>query len=166
MASPSASVDDKPDMSLRCGCACDSCSCLKPFHQREASAGGVGSGGLDDAQDPEGCCGCSECGMVGDRSALEALSSGVREVATAAADGIFVIGITGMTCGHCVQAVTDGLRKLRHIDVVSVSLEANNALVTAVPGMVRVMQCDVMWFDVILFFALGVGGASPRSSPT
>ena len=38
--------------------------------------------------------------------------------------------VTGMTCDHCVNAVTNALKELDGVSDVSVSLEAKSAVVT------------------------------------
>ena len=38
--------------------------------------------------------------------------------------------VTGMTCDHCVHAVTNALKELDGVSDVSVSLEARSAVVT------------------------------------
>lgn len=38
--------------------------------------------------------------------------------------------VTGMTCGHCVAAVTKALQKIPGVDAVEVTLEPGQAVVT------------------------------------
>ena len=39
--------------------------------------------------------------------------------------------VTGMTCGHCVQAVTTEVSKIDGVDKVDVDLESGNVTVTS-----------------------------------
>lgn len=41
------------------------------------------------------------------------------------------ISIEGMSCGHCVSAVTDALNKLDGVKSVEVNLEGKNAVIEA-----------------------------------
>ena len=42
------------------------------------------------------------------------------------------LAITGMTCDHCVHAVTTAIQEVEGVDAAKVDLATNSALVTAV----------------------------------
>ena len=42
-----------------------------------------------------------------------------------------VLKVSGMTCGHCVRAVTEELQKIAGVQDVSVDLESGKVLVTS-----------------------------------
>ena len=41
-----------------------------------------------------------------------------------------VLSIEGMSCGHCVKTITDGLKELEGIEDVKVSIQEKNARIT------------------------------------
>lgn len=71
--------------------------------------------GLTDAAQ-ESSCGCGGCGC-GDAGAAES-------VAPAAAGETTTVQVEGMTCGHCVSAVTEEVGKIDGVEQVSVDLVA------------------------------------------
>lgn len=45
-----------------------------------------------------------------------------------------VLSIEGMSCGHCVKTITDGLKQLEGVEDVKVSLQEKNARITLGPN--------------------------------
>ncbi|WP_235940715.1 heavy-metal-associated domain-containing protein [Paramicrobacterium fandaimingii] len=74
-----------------------------------------------------GCCGGGEC-MCGHGNAES--SAAVATVVNGALATTF--GVTGMTCGHCVSAVTDELSALGTVTNVSVDLKPNEESIVTV----------------------------------
>ncbi|WP_119696582.1 heavy-metal-associated domain-containing protein [Microbacterium halotolerans] len=68
--------------------------------------------GLTDATQ-ETSCGCGGCG-----------DAGAAETAAPAAAETTTVQVEGMTCGHCVSAVTEEVSKIDGVEQVSVDLVA------------------------------------------
>jgi copper chaperone len=65
-----------------------------------------------------------------------------------------VLKVEGMSCAHCVKAVTDAVNALYGIESVEVSLEDKTATVVYDPAMVDIphlkMQIEDQGYDVIV----------------
>jgi copper chaperone len=81
---------------------------------------------LDSAAQEAGGCGCAAAeAPVADGFAAEAGAGSV------AASTTTTYTVAGMTCGHCVNAVTEELSALDGVSAVSVDLAAGRATVTS-----------------------------------
>ncbi|MDI2099070.1 heavy-metal-associated domain-containing protein [Ruicaihuangia caeni] len=74
---------------------------------KNASTGGCGCGG----------CGCGGCGCGGGNAAQNSQAAVDAETVTE-------LSVTGMTCGHCVNSVTEELSGLAGVSAVEVELVA------------------------------------------
>lgn len=63
------------------------------------------------------------------------------------------LGIKGMTCGGCVNSITNVLQPITGVSTVTVSLELNNAIITYDPNKAKPAQfkaaIEDAGFDVV-----------------
>jgi len=60
------------------------------------------------------------------------------------------ISIEGMSCGHCVNAVTEALKNVEGVTSVAVSLEAKNAVVEGAASDAALKEAiEDIGFDVV-----------------
>ena len=94
---------------------------------------------LGTSEDGGGCgCGCGGCGCGADAEAGDSTGTTTEPTATAATKETNMTtntyAVTGMTCGHCVSAVTSELRTLDGVTDVTVDLVAGGASSVTVTG--------------------------------
>ena len=89
---------------------------------------------IKDAGATGGGCGCGGCGCGGQDAATEQASTQTTptQQPQAQADGtVAEYTVTGMTCGHCVAAVTEEVSAIPGVTDVAVDLDSGSLKVTS-----------------------------------
>ena len=110
--------DQKATTTGGCGCGCGGHDAAPAATTEAATAPECGCG-------PDCTCGCQEgkpC-TCGDPEGADPAPSSGGLVAN--------YTVTGMTCGHCVKAITEEVSAIEGVDDVTVDLETGNLAVTS-----------------------------------
>ena len=59
-----------------------------------------------------------------------------------------VLSIEGMSCGHCVKTITDGLKQLEGVEDVKVRLQEKNARITLGPNPLSIEEIKYKIVDL------------------
>ena len=110
------------------GCGCGGCGCggdtqSTPAQEPQADSGSEAAASCSCG--PDCTCGCQEgkpC-TCGDPEGADPAPSSGGLVAN--------YTVTGMTCGHCVKAITEEVSAIEGVDDVTVDLETGNLAVTS-----------------------------------
>ena len=110
------------------GCGCGGCGCggdtqSTPAQEPQADSGSEAAASCSCG--PDCTCGCQEgkpC-TCGDNEGADPAPSSGGLVAN--------FTVTGMTCGHCVKAITEEVSAIEGVDDVTVDLETGNLAVTS-----------------------------------
>ena len=110
------------------GCGCGGCGCggdtqSTPAQEPQADSGSEAAASCSCG--PDCTCGCQEgkpC-TCGDPEGADPAPSSGGLVAN--------FTVTGMTCGHCVKAITEEVSAIEGVDDVTVDLETGNLAVTS-----------------------------------
>ena len=133
-------IKDTKATGTGCDCGCGGHDAVvSPATTEVAAAPACGCG-------PDCTCGCQEgkpctCGTA---RAKDARSNDAKDSVGLGADGAEGTGtyrVTGMTCGHCVKAITEEVSQLHGVTGVDIDLET---------GVMRVTSTDPIDFDRIV----------------
>ena len=101
---------------------------------------------LADSPAGGGGCGCGGCGCASGPDAATTAADPAIDTATTQEEDMMTTStyaVTGMTCGHCVNAVTDELKTLDGVTDVTVDLVAGGTSSVAVASTQRLDQAQV-----------------------